>query len=273
MTFSSVKEGMSDLIKNMYRQTDEVCETHNINLVNYKGGHSFCLECARENLEKSENELLESETEKAYSSDKRWLKNRSITVDRDILNSTFKEFDEMDEETTANKEKALKIARSYYKGNKHNTILVGKYGTGKTHLAVAILNQLNEHTNTKNMFVSLDELMAKIKAGFNQRDPELTEERAIHLLSKADLLVIDDLGAEIGSVDRASEAGDFTVRILNGILNARMNKSTIFTTNLNSKQLRKAYDGRIMSRIMRGINKDRIIKFEKTTDKRSQIEF
>lgn len=273
MTFSSLGKEVTELMHEKFKSTNEKCSEHGIYLVQFNDRQPFCPICAEANTKQSEKEFLEEETRKAHESNKRWLKTHSITVDKKVLKATFENFQEVDEETRVNKEKALNIARAYYKGNKHNSMFAGKFGTGKTHLAVAILNQLNEASDVKCMFVSLDELMAKIKAGFNQRDPELTEEQAVYLLSQPDYLVLDDLGAETGAINRDNMAGDFTVRVLNGILNGRMSKPTIFTTNFSSKKMRKVYDGRIMSRIMRGVNEDRVVRFEKTTDKRSQIEF
>jgi len=56
-----------------------------------------------------------------------------------------------------------------------------------------------------------------------------------------------------------------------GILNKR--KRTIITTNLNSDELSKIYNPKLLSRMYKGIEKgDSIIKFtEKTEDKRKVV--
>jgi DNA replication protein DnaC len=268
--------GLADLKREqeeMFKPTAEVCEIHDVPLVQYQDRQAFCPECASERVEQDDYKLREVETEKAQNVNKRWLKQRSIVLDRDMFKMTFDNYDAVDEETKRNKEKALNIARSLYKGSKSNEMLAGMFGTGKTHLAMAILNQLNQFTDMKLLFVSMDVLVRRIRANMGDKESPYEEERVIYLLSKADVLVLDDLGAEVGSIDRASEATDFVVRIINGVLNGRANKPTILTTNLSIGELNKIYDGRIVSRMLEDIEEERFIIFKETSDKRIKIKF
>lgn len=257
----------------LFKPTDEKCEEHGEFLVQHKDYRPFCPACASEKVIEDEQKLMEAGTEMAYNQNKLWLKRRSIVIDRDMFKMTFDNYETMDEETTANKEKAIEMARRIYKGSKDNEMLAGRFGTGKTHLAMAVLNQLNEFTDMKLLFVSLDEVMRRIKANFGNPRSQYREDSIVVMLAEADVLVIDDVGSEVGSVDRNSEATDYNVRVLNAVLNGRANKPTIFTTNLSGKDLRDVYDGRIVSRMFRGMVQERIIQFVKTTDKRSEIQF
>lgn len=257
----------------LYSETSILCETHSVNLVKANNLAAFCPLCAKEKLAADELELREKETAKAENYKKRWLKTRSIVTDPKMFNMKFDNFDTMDKETTINKEKALDMARRYYKGAINNELLTGKFGTGKTHLAMAILNQLNEHANLKAAFVSTDEMMRKIKSSFGNDKSPYKEDLIVNTLIDADILVLDDLGAEVGSVDRNAAASDFTVRVINAILNGRTNKPTIVTTNLNSGELKQVYDGRLLSRLFRGVEQENIITFKETTDKRTKLEF
>lgn len=266
----------------LYKETDEKCQKHNISLMQVPGRKPFCPQCAIINTAHAEALMINEETNKAFeneraarerNSNKGYLKNRSIVTNKELFDMTFENFDAMDEETAVNKEKALEVARDYYKGFDGNNILTGKFGTGKTHLAMAILNQLNEHTDKKLLFVQTDELLRRIKTSFNDENSIYTEEFMVNLLTKVDLLVLDDVGAEVGSVDRNKEASDFNIRVMNSILNGRTDKPTIFTTNLGTKELRQVYDGRLLSRMLRGIEEEDVISFKKTTDKRTTIEF
>lgn len=259
--------------RKMFRSIDETCSEHEVNLVQYQEKTPFCPMCATERATADEADLIEQETVKAMSSDSRWLKQRSVVTDKNMFNMTFESFEIMDEETKVNKGKALNIARSYYKGAKNNELLTGRFGTGKTHLAMAILNQLNEHQGIKALFVSTDELMRNIKSSFGNPDSPYQESIVVDTLIQADLLALDDLGAEVGSIDRQSSATDYTVRVLNAILNGRTNKPTIITTNLSMKELKKVYDGRLLSRMFRGVKQERIIQFRTTSDKRSNLKF
>ena len=58
-----------------------------------------------------------------------------------------------------------------------------------------------------------------------------------------DLLIIDDLGAEI--------TNQFTVSCLYNVINTRLNnsRSTIINTNLREKEIRERYNDRITSRL------------------------
>lgn len=269
---------LTDLTKKMdelFEETAIKCDIHGVKRVRRKGEHTkaFCPICAVEKLKEENDDLRREETEKALNKNKRWLRQRSITTSKEVLNMTFENFKTADEETKQNKEKALNQARLYLKGKNGNVLLTGKFGTGKTHLAMAILNKLNEHTDKKLMFVAIDELMMRIKGAFGDNSSPYQEDKIIAEICEADILVLDDLGTEVGSFNRQSQAGDFSVRILNGILNGRTSKPTIFTTNLGKEQMKQIYDGRIMSRLLRGMEQRDLIIFKSTTDKRSNIDF
>ncbi|RXW58259.1 hypothetical protein CYQ74_04785 [Enterococcus faecium] len=80
-----------------------------------------------------------------------------------------------------------------------------------------------------------------------------------------DLVVFDDIGAELGS--GVSNSRQFTNNTLNTLLEARQNKATIITTNLSGPELREAYGERIVSRIFKN-SEGYALKFQQTADKR-----
>lgn len=268
--------GIRDIIqiqKELYKTIDETCKRHGQLLVQFQDNKPFCPICAAEKTAEDDWKLREAETKKAQNPNKKWLRQRSILTDIDMFDMTFENYDTNDEETRINKDKALNIARKYYKGATNNELLTGRFGTGKTHLAMAILNQLNEHTDMRLLFVSTDVLMRKVRTNMKDKESPFQEDRIVYLLSKADVLVLDDIGAEVGSVDRQSEATDFVIRIINGVLSGRSNKPTIITTNLTGSELKKVYDGRIIDRMLRGVKQKNIIQFTKTPSKRTDLEF
>lgn len=99
---------------------------------------------------------------------------------------------------TENNEKEVKIVKDFTqkcinKNQKNGLIITGKSGTGKTHLATAILNKLTE----KDMLVLMGRLILLldiIKDTF--KDFSSKEKDIIELYSKVDMLIIDDLGTE-----------------------------------------------------------------------------
>lgn len=94
--------------------------------------------------------------------------------------------------------KEIEIAKDFTekcinKNQKNGLIITGKSGTGKTHLATAILNKLTE----KDMLVLMGRLILLldvIKDTF--KDFSSKEKDIIELYSKVDMLIIDDLGTE-----------------------------------------------------------------------------
>lgn len=269
-TFSSIG---NTLPKITFEETDETCEKHKVKLINF-ADRAICPVCAKELTEQHSQDLVAAETEKHYSKNKKWLSSRSLFTDGTLKAASFDTYETSDEETAVNKEKARQIAGQYLKGATFNTIMTGKVGTGKSHLSMSMLRAVNDHSNPfkRCLFVSIDELISLLRESY--KSPEThTEHELRNLCVEADLLVLDDLGAEVGAISTERGAANDVVRMINAIVNGRMDKPTIFTTNLNSGQLRKMYDERIASRILKGVTNERIIKFEKTKDKRNRIEF
>ena len=105
--------------------------------------------------------------------------------------------------------------------------LSGSFGSGKTYILSALLNELSK-LNYSCIIVYYPELLRSIKESFNSDD---YNER-INEIKKCDLLLIDDIGAETTTPWNRDE-------ILGTILQYRMDnkKATFFTSNLNIKEL------------------------------------
>lgn len=249
---------------------EEKCPIHHTRKVTIGNGRPVCLTCAHESLvEQNKKQSIEGTELVNRRKTQSWLFSHSIYLDKTLSKASFDNYSTDDQETTNNKEQALKIAREYYKGETYNTILSGKPGTGKSHLAMSMLKEINEYSKPyrKCLFVSIDEMMRRIRSSFNNSNSQYDEQSMVAMLIEADVLVIDDLGAETGAVTTSKGASDFTTRVLYAIINGRMTKPTIFTTNLNSNSLSEMYDSKLVSRMFRGA-KGHVISFKNTTDKR-----
>jgi len=103
-------------------------------------------------------------------------------------------------------------------------LLEGQPGVGKTHLAVAVLKQVIDHSGARGLFYDTRDLLRVIRSTY---DPSIrtTELEILRPVMTADLLVLDDLGAE-----KTSEWVDETMNL---IVNTRYNERrlTIFTSN------------------------------------------
>ncbi|MCA1002785.1 ATP-binding protein [Bacillus thuringiensis] len=241
----------------------DVCDTHGMNKMKFVG-QVVCPRCFLEN----ESKKLQQHEQAKYDADKANEKKfmfhqQSMIADSNIKQANFDNYQPTSEEGAKNLELAKVIATDYLNEKIFNTIMAGNCGAGKTHLAYAIAEEL-AGAGISVVFVTVGELLRKIKSTFN-KDSSLTEDAIIQSLVRAQVLIVDDLGAELGALDANTKATNFINRVLFDVFDGRQGKSTIFTTNLTGKRLDEAYDERIVSRIL---NNFRTIKFEETKDYR-----
>lgn len=120
-------------------------------------------------------------------------------------------------------------------------IMRGKTGLGKTHLALAIANQVIQ----KGYTVLFDKAQNILEIAENEKfSKDGNVANAINMFLDVDLLVIDDFGSETNT--------DFARTVLYRIIDRRLqgNQPTIITTNLTFEQMQEFYDFRIVSRIL-----------------------
>jgi len=121
-----------------------------------------------------------------------------------------------------------------------NLLFYGEPGLGKTFLCNCLAKEILDKGATV-LYSTAPKLFKTLEAfRFNRQeagDPEILE-----ALNEVDLLIIDDLGAEISTLVTASELFD--------ILNTRLlnNKSIIISTNLSPADFTNQYSERIISR-------------------------
>lgn len=103
-------------------------------------------------------------------------------------------------------------------------LFVGPPGTGKTHLAVGVLRSLVERYRVHGRFVEFTSLIHQIQATFDADSPE-SKQQVLDPLSEAELLVLDELGAQ--------QSTPWVRDILYLIINTRYTRRlpTLFTTN------------------------------------------
>lgn len=121
-------------------------------------------------------------------------------------------------------------------------LMYGKTGVGKTHLSLSIAKAVAE-SGFNTAYGSIVNLLTIIEREHFNKVREEENMDTLNLLINADLLVLDDLGAEISS--------QFYESVIYNIINSRINLGlpTIISTNLTAMELQKKYNERIISRI------------------------
>ena len=121
-------------------------------------------------------------------------------------------------------------------------LLMGGCGSGKTHLAVAVLQEIIQTDKPgRLLFSNFQDLIQEIQASF-PADSAVDKSEILRPLLEADLLVLDELGSQKPSA--------WVHDILYYIINSRYNdvRTTIFTTN-NVDDLADRIGDRLRSRL------------------------
>ena len=137
------------------------------------------------------------------------------------LERTFDSFD------ASKQPKAFRICKDYL--SKYHTgdslLMIGAYGTGKTHLATAIVNELLDN-GVPALYDTWAGHLQRLRDEFDNG-----ERRYLALMKKVDVLIVDDLGK-----DKQTEWND---EILFEVINYRYEhrKPVVITTNATPREL------------------------------------
>lgn len=130
-------------------------------------------------------------------------------------------------------------------------VLAGVPGIGKSHLSYAIHKAIRKK-GYKTLFIKSTDLLDAIKATYDYHS-KTTQEQIFKMIDELDLLVLDDLG---GEYEKKNEDGEETWAsdVLYKVVDMRLGKSLITTTNYSEGQIVKKYGevqgNRILSRMM-----------------------
>lgn len=120
-------------------------------------------------------------------------------------------------------------------------VLHGTFGSGKTHLAYAVVGRALE-AGRGVYYASLPELLDTLKAGFED-DARMGYEERMRVMVETELLVLDDLGAQA----RTAWSDEKLFEIVNYRYTRRL--SLVVTTNLNLTDGGCPLEPRVLSRL------------------------
>lgn len=152
-----------------------------------------------------------------------------FNISENLKNASMKEIDTSDKNRYEVIKWVKEFITNYSKGIKCKGIyLSGNFGSGKTYLLSAMLNELAK-SNHKVAIVYYPEFLRSLKESFNGTDDFKNK---FNYIKKVELLLLDDIGAETVTEWSRDE-------ILGTILQYRMeeNLPTLFTSNLSMKEL------------------------------------
>ncbi len=163
--------------------------------------------------------------QKKYEKDTSYLKNiYTVNIPENILSARMKDIYTNDPARF----EVIKYLKSFIDDPKKKGLyLHGNFGSGKTYLVAAALNELAKK-DVKSAIVFWPEFLKHLKTLFNTKEYD----EAMNKVLKAPILLIDDIGAENTTAWSRDE-------ILCPILQYRMDEhlATFFTSNLNLNEL------------------------------------
>ena len=143
-------------------------------------------------------------------------------------------------------ERNFRTCRSYaslFSQNSGNLLFIGGTGLGKTFLSACIAKTVADRGYSV-VYETASHLFSKLERARFNGDADARRETENY--TKCDLLIIDDLGTEMG--------GQFTTAALYSVINDRLlrKKATIISTNLTVDELSRRYNPQIASRLRGG---------------------
>ena len=258
-----------NIIAHRTKVTNQICPIHHEHLVYLEGFKKMKPFCELCEAEKKQAQIKKMAQNLRTRQTRGYLKRQSL-VDRDeVFNYTFKNFKAQPKTFEYSAKKgAHDIAKGYlrYPNAKGNCIFYGNAGSGKTHLAMAILNAVNDNADpmVRCLFISVNKLIREMKNWFQDKTGIWSPKHVTDVVSKANLVVLDDLGAESANNMATSFVQDTIFDIYES------NQRIITTTNLSLDELYRTYHSRLVSR-MQESDRRKVIDFSKIADKRPRI--
>ena len=148
---------------------------------------------------------------------------------------TFESFDKSRDENAY--QKCFDYADHYAETERNSLLIVGGYGSGKTHLAASIANKLMDN-GIPVLFDTFSGHLTKLKTEFNGG-------KSVHLeqMKNVDMLILDDIGKE--------KISEWSQSIMFDVINFRYEHllPIILTTNLKNDSLKEYLGGAVWSRL------------------------
>ena len=198
-----------------------------------------CPICADEANKKRMAEEKKAAEEKAIA-----LRMKNIGLPLKYENVEFSDFKPVSPEIN----EGVNIGRQFvenfqlHRSNGSSLVFLGPCGTGKTMLSAAILRGLARQGHT-GVYTTVAGMLRKIKGTWNKFS-EITEEQALRSFVEPGLLVIDEIGLQVGN-------GEADQSLINEVIDRRYsnNLPSVLISNCLPEDLSKWVGHRVVSRL------------------------
>lgn len=211
-----------------------------------------CIEC--ENIQMAKR--AEESKERAIVKRMQEIFDEESLINENLKMACIENYNPASESQINAKQSAIKFIKEFNLDNPNNLLFSGSYGVGKSHLAHAVIKKMIDRSRSC-IFITVPRLFTKIKSTWGNKN-KTTEEDIMRALTKVDILVLDDIGAEHIQIDGEGKGQGWGVSKIFEIIDSRSGKHTIYTTNLNSDQMQKRFGQRNFSRLMQNTDAIRI---------------
>lgn len=215
------------------QKSKEFCSTHQIQMVSYRG-KPFCKECSMSALSKAQEEHQHAVNQMVR--DKHFA---GAKLPRRHAKSGFKEYIVSNNGQKNAKAQCVMFAKDFMGGVVRNLIMVGRTGTGKTHLACAVARNVLESRKYAR-YITSEDMADEIAKAWKITDD--SEANAIHRFTDYDLLILDEYGLHDRHENR--------LQLVHKVLYSRYDegKATMLISNLTLDELQKDLGDRLWSR-------------------------
>lgn len=225
------------------------CDKHGayVSVTNTRdGGKSGCPPCA---VEKRELQIKADMAEMAEKQDAERIDRKlgRALIPKRFAGKRFDEYVAVSPAQQKNLSECIAYADNfdeYFKAGR-SLLLLGKPGTGKTHLAAAIAWRIMINTKHSAVYRTVGGILQFIKGSYSN-DAEYSETDAYELFTSPSLLIIDEVGA--------TKPTEFELTTLFAIINGRYEDKlpTIVISNLQPTELGPVMGERAIDRLREG---------------------